>query len=86
MNGKLTTNLMEWTDWDIAAYYVAQSLGIVSETEKFANVKFVFWTDNPLGNALHEILKSLVSCEILELQEEPDTQYRWNKRFKGDWE
>jgi hypothetical protein len=37
----------------------------------------VFWTDNPLGNGLHDALLALASAQVLERREEPDEQFRW---------
>ena len=83
LKGKLT----EWVDWDLAAYYLAQSLGMMDETVSFAtDAKHVFWTDNPIGNMLHKILNELASSQILERRDEPDIQYRWNPTFKSSWE
>ncbi|NNN30990.1 hypothetical protein HLK59_11530 [Streptomyces sp. S3(2020)] len=76
----LAKDLADWTDWDSAAFEVGRSLGIFGESETFAQVKWVFWTDNPLGNALHEVLLQLVSARVLERREEPDEQFRWIAR------
>lgn len=85
MNLKIQLN--EWVDWDVAAYNLAQSLGIVDGMVNFAtDAKHVFWSDNPLGNTLQGILKELVFCQVLERRDEPDVQYRWNPTFKGSWE
>ncbi|MFJ4336590.1 hypothetical protein [Streptomyces sp. NPDC088915] len=73
----LSEGLAEWNDWDGAAFEVGRSLGIFSEAEKFTQVKRVFWTDNPLGNALHEVLLQLAAAGVLERREEPDEQFRW---------
>ena len=83
----LKIQLDDWVDWDVAAYYLAQSLGLMDEMVSFAkDAKHVFWTDNVLGNILHGILNELVSCQVLERRDEPDIQYRWNPSFKGSWE
>lgn len=83
----LRMKLNEWSDWDIAAYYLAQSLGMMDETVSFSkDAKHVFWADNPIGNILHKMLDELVSCQVLERRDEPDIQYRWNPIFKSSWE
>jgi hypothetical protein len=70
-----------WTDWDGAAFVVGRSLGIFDESVTFTQVKGVFWTGNPLGNALHEVLLQLVAAGVLERREEPeDEQFRWSGR------
>lgn len=76
----LSEELAEWTYWDGAAFSVGAALGIFGESEQFLRVKGVFWTDNPLGNALHEILIQLVAAGVLERREEPDEQFRWADR------
>ncbi|MFD5617547.1 hypothetical protein [Streptomyces yangpuensis] len=74
----LSQELAEWTDWDGAAFVVGRSLGIFAENETFTQVKGVFWTNNPLGNALHEVLLQLAAAGVLEHREEPDDiQFRW---------
>lgn len=76
----LSEGLADWTDWDGAAFLVGCSLGIFGDSETFTKVKWVFWTDNPLGNALHEVLLQLVGAGVLERREEPDEQFRWSRR------
>ena len=58
----LKTALREWTDVDVAQYALAGVLGlIVPDKSPFATkAKHVFWTDNPVGNALYEWLQLLV--------------------------
>ncbi|MFF4274247.1 hypothetical protein [Streptomyces sp. NPDC001536] len=76
----LSEGLAGWTDWDGAAFVAGRSLGIFGESETFAQVKWVFWTDDPMGNALHEVLLQLVAARVLERREEPDEQFRWMAR------
>jgi hypothetical protein len=57
---------------------------MTSDTPFATRAKHVFWSNNPLGNALHAILDRLVEIEALELND--DVQYRWNSAFKGSWE
>ena len=39
--------------------------------------KGVVWSNNPVGNALAEILEALVKVGVLERREEPDVGFRW---------
>ncbi|MFF4262042.1 hypothetical protein ACFY7Y_36725 [Streptomyces virginiae] len=79
----LSKGLADWTDWDGAAFVVGRSLGIFPKDETFTQVKGVFWTDNPLGNALHEVLLRLTAAGVLERREEPDDiQFRWLGRCR----
>jgi hypothetical protein len=73
----LPDELRDWTDWDGAAYCVGKALGLFPETTDMREVKAVFWSENPLGDALHAVLLSLVAADVLERREEPDEQFRW---------
>jgi hypothetical protein len=77
----LRENLKEWTDIDLAAFELANSLG-VTERQSFLETKWVLWSDNNIGKALLEILGKLVEVGVLEKRDEPDFQYRWNKTFE----
>jgi len=72
----LAERLPDWTDWDGAAFKLGQALGCFGEGD-FAAVKGVFWTDNRLGNGLHQALIALVEAGLLDRREEPDEQFRW---------
>ncbi|WP_327714807.1 hypothetical protein OG381_04625 [Streptomyces sp. NBC_00490] len=73
----LSEGMAGWTDWDGAAFTVGRSLGVFGRSETFIQVKWVFWTDDPVGNALHEVLLQLVAAGVPERREEPDEQFRW---------
>lgn len=76
----LGEGLAVWTDWDGAMFVLGRALGIFAESESFADLKGVFWSNNPLGNALHEILLQLVAAGVVERRDEPDEQFRWSNR------
>jgi hypothetical protein len=80
--------LEDWTDWDGAAYELGCALSLIDPARSpyQTRAKHVFWTDHPVGNALHEMLGMLVELGVLERRDEPDDQYRWNPTFKGSWE
>lgn len=83
----LRDKLNEWTDWDGAAFLLAQSIGLMSSDVRFSEeAKHVFWSNNPIGTALHNMLGELVAAGVLENRHEPDDQYRWNSAFVGTWE
>jgi hypothetical protein len=76
--------LKDWTDWDVAAYVLAKSLGIIPEGLNFASdTKYVFWTSNALGDGLRDTLDCLVRTGVLEYRDEPDQQFRVSTDF--DW-
>lgn len=75
--------LKDWTDFDIAEYYLACSLGIVKFDDNFGEfrkTKGIYNTKNPLGDSLYEFLETLVKLGILERNESKG--YRWNTNFK----
>jgi hypothetical protein len=72
----LADQLAEWQDWDGAAFELGVALGLFKQDE-WLQSKGVFWTDNPIGNALHDVLLTLTRAGILERREEPDEAFRW---------
>lgn len=73
--------LEDWTEFDIAMYYLACILGIIEYDEKFNSyrkTKAIYWSKNPLGDSLYEMLETLVKRGILERN---DDGYRWNKSY-----
>jgi hypothetical protein len=42
----------------------------------------VFWSNNTIGDMLHDVLLQLVALGVLERREEPDEQFRWNTAFR----
>ncbi|HEX5119498.1 MAG TPA: hypothetical protein VFW65_30280 [Pseudonocardiaceae bacterium] len=71
----LAEHLTDWVDWDAAAYHLARTLGLFPD-HNFHQVKNIFWTDNDLGNGLHDALLALTRAHILDRREEPDEQFR----------
>ena len=87
VNQTLRERLSEWTDWDAAAFHLAQSLGLMAPDVDFCTrAKHVFWTDHPIGCALRDMLGRLVEAGVVEYRDEPDDQYRWRADFVGSWE
>lgn len=77
----LREKLREWTDWDGTAFTLAVVLGIMEDgQESWLKNKGVFWSANPLGDALVKVLNELVGAGLLEHRSEPDSQYRWKPR------
>jgi hypothetical protein len=72
-------DLADWADWDVAAHLLGRSLGLFQGQDFRTDAKHVFWTDNPLGNGLHDALLALVRAEVLERRDEPDEQFRWRR-------
>jgi hypothetical protein len=86
---ELRSAMREWADWDGAAFKLGRTLGVFTLPSEYGRVKAAFWTDSPLGNALHENLLALVATGFLEHSEEPDEQFRWRPDLtpngRGDW-
>jgi hypothetical protein len=82
----LREDLVDWTDWDGAAYALARSLGLMDASVSFAtDAKHIFWSDNPVGRSLHSALEAFVVAGFLERRDEPDIQFRWRSDFRGSW-
>jgi hypothetical protein len=78
--GVLRDNLLEWEDYDVAAYKLGISLGLFEADdgsyEQFREHKSIFWTSNPVGKFLHETLEALVTFGVLEDDKEAH-KFRW---------
>jgi hypothetical protein len=89
----LQERLGDWTSWDMTIYQVGACLGFWPEfgapgdaTGPFGpwhGVKGVIWSDSVLGDAIADLIYDLVQEGCLERREEPDTEYRWNPKYKG---
>jgi hypothetical protein len=87
-NVTLREALDDWTDWDGAEYRLAIAIGLIDPVRSpfETKAKHVFWSNHDVGNALHDVLEMLVKLGVLEKRDEPDTQYRWNREYRGTWE
>jgi hypothetical protein len=80
----LRDTLTEWTERDVAEFYLARLLGIIGLDVSFAtDAKHLFWSDNAIGDSLELIMSSLTELGALEVDEER-VQVRWNAAF--NWE
>ncbi len=76
--------LDNWTDADVAGYYLACSLGLMEYDPSFGvfrDLKGVFSTNNVVGNALFKMLDIMVEGGLLEMNDE--FQYRWAASFNA---
>jgi hypothetical protein len=74
--------LADWTDFDASAHLLAQCLGIMPWQQEMKEEKWVYWSENPLGNMLYSTLERLVELRVLERRAEPDLQYRWCPKYR----
>lgn len=85
----LKIRLANWHDWDGAAYELGVCLGIWGDygaplsEDPWHGLKHIFWTDNPLGNSLYNMLMNLVESGVLECKED-NLCFRWNPNYKID--
>ena len=82
----LRESLSEWEDLDIAAFRLAQCIGLMKGDDTLfgTRAKHVFWSINPIGDQLIGFIQSLVQLRILESDD--DDRVRWNPSFRGTWE
>ena len=72
----------DWVEPEDAHYYLACLLGIMGHDESqeaWMRVNSVFYTNNPVGNCLFDMLRQAVAGGMLETND--DEQFRWNKSF-----
>ncbi|WP_221328802.1 hypothetical protein [Actinoplanes sp. L3-i22] len=84
----LERDLAEWHDCDGAAFVLGQTLGLFPDATRMSQYKGIFWSVNPVGDALHNTLVALAEAGVLEQREEPDLQFRWNAAgppYLRDW-
>ena len=85
----LKTLLNDWEDPDIAQYFLACCLGLVSYDPTFHSynkVKHIFWTKNDMNDMLIKMLELMVENEIIDFDED-ESRYRWrnpNSPLAGD--
>lgn len=75
--------LLDWTDVDLAQYWLACSLGLLEPDETlqvYRDSKGLFWSNNKHGNSLYAILQQLVQQGVLEYDED-ELKMRWNTNF-----
>ena len=62
----LSEYLVNWSDFDVAEFYLGVVLGLWEDTqEAFQSNKWIFWSNNLLGNSLFQLLEDMVRNNIL---------------------
>lgn len=73
----LKHHLQDWVDIDVAQFHLARCLGVLGpETTSMASAKWVFWSNNPIGNLLYRVLRDLAATRFIEIDEE-QLKVRW---------
>lgn len=76
--------LKDWDDPDGAMFSMGASLGLWPDdwdTHGLHN-KWIFWADNPLGNALFECLEKLATAGILKTDSDSGVvRFCWDPEF-----
>ncbi len=79
----LKDTLKEWADQDGAMFELARCLGVIPSDADFIGTKGLWWSNNPTGNLMHEMLQSLTKLGALEFRVAPsDDQFRWNPNWE----
>jgi hypothetical protein len=88
MTGRRTwrESLTEYRHIDDLQHELATMLGIVDDRLGMNDVKALYWTANPVGDALAKFLFALASAGVLEAHPEDETMLRFHPSFRGWWE
>lgn len=82
----LKHSLANWTDVDTASYFVAVALGVApapdGQLDSWGGKKWMFWSANPLGEGLYQVLEMLAANGVLE-KDDAEMKFRWNSGY--DW-
>lgn len=71
-------------DCDGVEELLARSLGLGGDTTKpWLGEKGIFWSNNPIGNALSTIVEQLEQMRAL--LKFDDERFRWNENFEFRW-
>jgi hypothetical protein len=83
----LKEELADLTDIDGAQDSLARCLGLLGPQTRFnVEAKHVYWTNNPVGQTLFNLLDRLAEIGVLEWSADGNYRVRWNPVFRGSWE
>ena len=66
-----------WVDVDAAQHHLAVVMGLLPAGSPVGTFKWIFWSENPLSDALRDRLGELAESGPLESRTEPDYQFHW---------
>lgn len=82
----LAADLIDWTDSDVAAYRLGQALGLFPtedpELASFREVKHLFYSVSPVGEALYACLTTLAEAGVL-IYDEGGDRFIWRGDSDG---
>lgn len=75
--------IKDWTDYDVAMHLLALQIGIVDEDKGSfqSEYKWIYWSDNPYGNMLGDMLNKMIEVGVL-LYDEEDQKVKYNPDFE----
>jgi hypothetical protein len=79
----LRESLADWTDIDVIQHQLATAIGVVEAHQSLNDVKALYWTKNPVGDALASFVFALAQAGVLEAQPDDETVLRWNPAYQG---
>jgi hypothetical protein len=80
----LKDQLQDWVDIDTAQHLMAVDFGLVEPSgEAYHKYKWVYWSENPIGKKLYDILMSLVEMGCLFYDDE-EQKVKWNNDYSID--
>lgn len=69
--------LRDWQDFDYAEYFLGETLGIFDHYDN--DMKWIFWTNNVVGETLFDMLQCFVKLGLLEYE---NYKFRACDKFK----
>lgn len=74
----LRDRLQDWTDWDVAAFYLGRAVGIVPEDYSFTSAKGMLYGSAPgePGRKVILLLNLLADLGVLEMRD-GYSEFRW---------
>ena len=82
----LSKELKDWTDFDGAQFLFMQAMGLIpqgtwGDVVLRGGRKWIFWSANPMSEAVTVFMEELVEIGSLERE---DSKYRWNPEFNPE--
>lgn len=85
----LKIRLADWKSCDRAAYELGVVLGLWIDfggplwEDPWHGLQYIFWSDNPLGTSLNNMILELTKCGALQVKSNNEA-FRWNPDYDED--